>query len=95
MAPEDFNICDTGKSETDLIEVTREAVGNIRQHLCGETARASKILVERAAHMHEIDALHLASIEYLRARGIGLRLACFDTRLSEVALKLGVPSADF
>src|SRR5882672_3902732 len=51
------------KSETYLVEVAREAVGDIRQHLCGEAARAGKILVERAAHMHEIDALHFASVQ--------------------------------
>src|SRR6266853_257236 len=74
MAPEDFSICDTGKSETDLVQVTREAVGNIRQHLCGEPAHASKLIIEGAAQMHETNALHFASVqvfEYLLRGEVG------------------------
>jgi len=37
-----------------------------------------------------LDALHLASIEFLRSRGQDLLLASYDERLSEAAARLGV-----
>jgi predicted nucleic acid-binding protein len=37
-----------------------------------------------------LDALHLASMEFLRSRGQDLLLASYDERLSEAAARLGV-----
>jgi predicted nucleic acid-binding protein len=39
-----------------------------------------------------LDALHLASIEFLRARRQPVRLASYDARLSEAANLLGIES---
>lgn len=41
-----------------------------------------------------LDALHLASIEYLRARGQALELASYDDRLLAAARALGIPVYD-
>ncbi|HYU57739.1 MAG TPA: PIN domain-containing protein [Actinomycetota bacterium] len=41
-----------------------------------------------------LDALHLASIEFLRTQGQDVRLATYDGRLSGAAEALGVPLAD-
>lgn len=38
-----------------------------------------------------LDALHLASIEFLRARGQMIDLATYDERLSAAARALGIP----
>lgn len=40
-----------------------------------------------------LDALHLASIEFLRARGQIVELASYDERLNAVARALGIPLA--
>ena len=39
-----------------------------------------------------LDALHLASMAFLRARGVKLTLASFDGRLSDAASALGIPT---
>jgi predicted nucleic acid-binding protein len=39
-----------------------------------------------------LDALHLASIEFLRSRGQDLALASYDEKLSEAAGRLGFPA---
>ncbi len=41
-----------------------------------------------------LDALHLASLEFLRARGQQVQLASYDTRLLEAAHALGMPIYD-
>jgi hypothetical protein len=41
-----------------------------------------------------LDALHLASIEFLRARKQDVRLACYDDRLTAAARLLGIPIAE-
>ncbi len=38
-----------------------------------------------------LDALHLASMEFLRARGQRLELASYDDRLCTAARRLGIP----
>ncbi len=38
-----------------------------------------------------LDALHLASIEFLRSRGQDVALASYDDRLSTAAGRLGIP----
>jgi predicted nucleic acid-binding protein len=45
-----------------------------------------------AMPVRTLDAIHLASIEFLRSRGQELELASFDNRLSTAAGRLGVPS---
>ncbi|HEX9189891.1 MAG TPA: PIN domain-containing protein [Vicinamibacteria bacterium] len=40
-----------------------------------------------------LDALHLASIEFLRARGQNVELASYDDRLSAAARRAGIPIA--
>jgi len=41
-----------------------------------------------------LDALHLASIEFLRARGQTIELASYDERLTDAARRLGIPLAE-
>ncbi len=41
-----------------------------------------------------LDALHLASIEFLRAQGQNVELASYDTRFIAAARALGIPLAD-
>lgn len=41
-----------------------------------------------------LDALHLASLHFLRERGLDVRLATYDERLLEAARKLRFPVAD-
>lgn len=38
-----------------------------------------------------LDALHLASVEFLRAQGVSTRLASYDERQLNVAERLGIP----
>lgn len=40
-----------------------------------------------------LDALHLASIEFLRSQGQKLRLASYDERLITAARRMGIPLA--
>lgn len=44
------------------------------------------------APVRTLDALHLASIDFLRSRGQDVALASYDDRLSASAARLGVPS---
>lgn len=41
--------------------------------------------------LRTLDALHLATMEFLRDEGQQVELACFDGRLIEAAARLGVP----
>lgn len=41
--------------------------------------------------MRTLDALHLATLDYLRVRGQRLELATFDRRMADAALALGFP----
>jgi len=45
------------------------------------------------APVRTLDALHLASIEFLRARGAVIELASYDDRLITAARSLGIPIA--
>jgi len=45
------------------------------------------------APVRTLDALHLASIEFLRARGQAMELASYDDRLLAAARGLGIPIA--
>ncbi len=38
-----------------------------------------------------LDALHLASVEYLRAQRLDVRLATYDERMAAVARRLNIP----
>jgi predicted nucleic acid-binding protein len=81
--------------------------GLTRSH--GELARAlmdrlalvelSPLVLARAMEpfpnpVRTLDALHLASMEFLRARGRPVTLASYDGRLSDVAQRLGIPLFD-
>ena len=46
-----------------------------------------------AAPVRTLDALHLASIEFLRGRGQTIELASYDDRLIAAARELGIPIA--
>jgi predicted nucleic acid-binding protein len=43
------------------------------------------------APVRSLDALHLSSLEFLRARGADLVLATYDRRMREAAQALGLP----
>ncbi len=45
------------------------------------------------APVRTLDALHLASIEFLRSRGQKVELASYDDRLIDAARRLGIPIA--
>ncbi|MBI2567951.1 MAG: hypothetical protein HYV63_13045 [Candidatus Schekmanbacteria bacterium] len=40
-----------------------------------------------------LDALHLASLEFLRGRRVAVELATFDVRMATAAVALGIPLA--
>ena len=44
-----------------------------------------------SAPVRALDALHLASIEFLREKGQKVELASYDERMLEAALKLRIP----
>jgi hypothetical protein len=46
------------------------------------------------APVRTLDALHLASIDFLRARGQEVELASYDDRLVGAARRLGIPIAE-
>lgn len=43
------------------------------------------------APVRPLDALHLASLEYLRAQRVDVSLATYDHRMATAAAKLGIP----
>ena len=45
----------------------------------------------RPARVRTLDALHLASLEYLRDRRLEVRLATYDRRMAEAARAMHVP----
>lgn len=47
------------------------------------------------APVRTLDALHLASIEFLRERGQRVWLASYDVRMNDAAESLGIPLSDF
>ncbi len=46
------------------------------------------------APIRTLDALHLASLEFLREEGVAVRLASYDQRQSAIAERLGIPIQD-
>jgi predicted nucleic acid-binding protein len=42
-----------------------------------------------------LDALHLASVEFLRAQGVSVELATYDDRMLEAARKMKIPISDY
>ena len=44
------------------------------------------------APVRTLDALHLASIEFLRQQGQEVHLATYDARMTEAARRLGIPA---
>lgn len=53
-----------------------------------------RALLPFAQPVRTLDALHLATLEFLRAQGLDVRLATYDQRLSGAALGLGCLLAD-
>ena len=56
----------------------------------------SPLVLERALEpfpepVRTLDALHLASIEFLRGRRLDVRLATYDRRMTTLAQALGIP----
>jgi predicted nucleic acid-binding protein len=43
------------------------------------------------APVRTLDALHLASVEFLRTRGQTVELFTYDERMSDVAVRMGMP----
>lgn len=71
--------------------------GDAAQELVGRVAmlELAAPVLERAlepfpAQVRTLDALHLASIEYLRSRRIQSQLATYDQRMSTAAEALGI-----
>ncbi len=54
----------------------------------------ARILEPFPTSVRTLDAIHLASIEFLRARGQRMELATYDDRLAAAAQALGIPVAD-
>lgn len=62
-------------------------------------AELSSIVVARAldqfpTQVRTLDALHLASLMYLRSRGQDLELCTYDAKMREAALALDLPVVD-
>lgn len=53
----------------------------------------ARALESFAAPVRTLDALHLASVEFLRGRGQKVELASYDARLIAAAKALGIPIA--
>lgn len=51
----------------------------------------SRALDPFPAPVRTLDALHLASLEFLRARRLDVRLATYDVRMASVARRLALP----
>ena len=54
----------------------------------------SRSLEPHPIRVRTLDALHLATIEFLRVRGLRLELATFDPRMLEAAEALGIALAE-
>jgi predicted nucleic acid-binding protein len=71
-------------------EAVRQLLGRI------SFLELSPLVLERVLEpfpepVRTLDALHLASIEFLRSRRIEVRLATYDRRMTAVAQALGIP----
>lgn len=51
----------------------------------------TRVLQPFPAPVRTLDALHLASLEFLRGRRLDVRLATYDAKMASVARKLAVP----
>jgi len=67
-------------NHVDLLDLTRDVL-----------ARA---LAPFPAPVRTLDALHIATMEFLRAQGRSIELASYDNRLIAGAQALGIPVAD-
>jgi len=70
-------------------EAARELLGRL------SVVELSPIVLERALEpfpvpVRTLDALHLASLEYLRAQRLEVRLATYDDRMKAAATALGI-----
>jgi predicted nucleic acid-binding protein len=51
----------------------------------------SRVLEPFPSPVRTLDALHLASAEFVRGQGLSLRLAAYDDRMSTAATRMGIP----
>ena len=54
----------------------------------------SRALQPFPSHVRALDALHLATIDFLRQRGAEVELATYDARLARAASAMGIALAD-
>lgn len=71
-----------------------DAAREILAHL--SLLELSSLVLDRALEpfpvpVRTLDALHLASVEFLRSRRLPVRLATYDRRMSEAAHRLEIP----
>jgi predicted nucleic acid-binding protein len=84
-----INARDLGRTHGDAV---RDLLGRLAflELLPSLLARA---LEPFPARVRTLDALHLASMEYLRSRGIPFELASYDERMNSLARQLKIPLA--
>ena len=75
-----------------------ETHGHEARNLIAEVVELAPLILERALEpfpvaVRTLDALHLASIEFLRSRRQAIELASYDDRLIAGARALGIPLA--
>ncbi len=75
-----------------------ESHGEAARQLIGRVSlvELSPVTLRRAldpfpGRVRTLDALHLASLHYLRERGLDVSLATYDTRMADVAGKMAIP----
>ncbi|WP_025324309.1 PIN domain-containing protein [Deferrisoma camini] len=74
-----------------LTDTHRENVAALLARIA--TLELAPVVLARALEpfpIRTLDALHLASVEFLRSRGQDVRLATYDHRQEDVARRLGV-----
>ena len=74
-------------------EVAREVLARIAFVELAPVVLA-RALAPFPAPVRTLDALHLASLEFLRAQRQAVRLATYDARQGEVARRMGIPLAE-
>ncbi len=78
-----------GAAETHAA-VLAERIGRLALVALDEAACA-RVRAPYATPARTLDALHLATADFLRSRGLPVRMATYDERLGAAALALGFP----
>lgn len=73
-------------------EAARQLLGRIAMLELDPTV-LSRALEPIPVQVRTLDALHLASLEFLRSQGQSVSLASYDERMLEVARRIGIPLA--